>query len=59
MSLSQVTSPREITKTLRTRLIDYNDDYIGIEISITINTRYYNIIFITIHLFDDNTITES
>ena len=40
-------------------MIDYNDDYIGIEISITMNTRCYNIIFITIHLFDDNTITES
>ena len=45
-------------KLLRALLVDCNGSYIGIGICITSNTRYYNVIFITIHLFDNNTIIE-
>ena len=38
------------------RLVDCNSNYIGI--CITNNTRRYNVILITIHLFEDNTIIE-
>ena len=38
------------------RLVDCNSNYIGIRI--TNNTRRYNVILITIHLFEDNTIIE-
>ena len=41
---------------LRVRLVDCNDDYIGIEICITMNTRCCNVILITIHLFGDKTV---
>ena len=40
------------------RLVDCNSNYIGIGICITNNTRRYNVILITIHLFEDNTIIE-
>ena len=43
---------------LWTCLVDYNNNYIKIEIDITRNTRYYNVIYITIHLFNDSTILE-
>ena len=39
-------------------LVDCNDNYIGIRISIIKNTRCCNVILITIHLFGDNTIIE-
>ena len=35
------------------RFVDCNGDYIGIDI--TRNTKCYNIMLITIHLFGDNT----
>ena len=41
------------------RLVDCNGDYIRIEIDITRNTRCFNVILITIHLFGDNTRIES
>ena len=40
---------------LKTCLVDYNGDYIGIWIVIRRNTRCCNVIPITIHLFGDNT----
>jgi len=43
----------------RAHLVDCNGNYIGIRIGITRNTRYCNVIIITIHLFGDNTIIES
>ena len=49
---------------MRAHLVDYNDNYIGIGIGIEIgigitrNTKYCNVIFIAIHLFDDNIIIE-
>ena len=45
----------EIKTQLRAHLVNCNGNYIGIEIDITKNTRCYNVIFITIHLFGDNT----
>ena len=39
-------------------MIDYNGNYIEIGINITKNTKYCNVMFITIHLFDDNIIIE-
>ena len=46
------------SKTIRTRLVDCNDNYIGIKIGITRNIRCCNVILITINLFGDNTIIE-
>ena len=43
---------------LRAHLVDYNDNNIRIEICITKNTRYCNVILIIIHLFDENKIIE-
>ena len=40
-------------------MINCNSNYIGIGIGIIRNTRCYNIIFITIHLFGDNILIES
>ena len=40
----------------RGTIVDSNSNYIGIKIDITRNTKCYNVILITIHLFDDNTI---
>ena len=40
------------------RLVDYNDNYIGIGIGIIRNIRRCNVMFITIHLFHDNTTLE-
>ena len=37
-------------------MIDCNGNYIRIGIDITKNIKYYNVMLITIHLFDDNTI---
>ena len=45
-------------KTFRTYLVDYNGNYIGIEIGITRNIRRYNVIFIIIHLIGGNAIIE-
>ena len=39
-------------------LVDYKDNRIGIRIDIIRNTKCCNVIFITIHLFGDNTIIE-
>ena len=39
-------------------LVDYNGNFIRIEICIIRNTRCCNVMLITIHLFDDNTIIE-
>ena len=44
--------------TLRIHLIDYNSNYIGIRKGITRNTRYCNVILITIILFGDSIIME-
>ena len=38
-------------RILKARLVDFNDDYIGIRTGITTNTRCCNVILITIHLF--------
>ena len=43
---------------IRTRLVDYNSNYIGIRIDITRNTKYCNVMLIIIHSFSDNTIIE-
>ena len=52
-----------INGRLRAHLIDCNGNCIGIGIGIgigiTSNTRCYNVILITIHLLDKNTIIES
>ena len=48
-----------INGRLRAHLIDCNGNCIGIGIGITSNTRCYNIILITTHLLDNNTIIES
>ena len=39
-------------------MVNCNGNYNGIEIGITRNTKYCNVIFIAIHLFDDNIIIE-
>ena len=39
-------------------LVDCNGNYIGMRICITRNTRCYNVMLITIHLFGDNIIIE-
>ena len=39
-------------------LIDYDGNYIKIGICITMNTKWCNLILITIHLSGDNTIIE-
>ena len=53
---------KEGTKTLasflRAHLVDYNGNYIGIRISLTMNTRRCNVILITVYLFGNNTIIE-
>ena len=46
------------TYVFMAHLVDCNSNYIGLRISNTRNTRCCNVIFITIHLFDDNTIIE-
>ena len=40
---------------IKTRLVDYNSNYIGIRIDIIRNTKYCNVMLIAIHLFGDNT----
>ena len=40
-------------------MVDCNGNYIGIWIDITINTKYCNVMLISIYLFGDNTIIES
>ena len=44
---------------LRARLVDCNSNYIGIGIDITRNTKYCNVMIITIYLFGDKTIIET
>ena len=44
---------------IRTCLVDYNSNYIGIRIDIIRNTKNCNVMLIAIHLFDDNTIINS
>ena len=44
--------------SLRACLLCYNGNYIGIRISLTMNTRRCNVILITIYLFGNNTIIE-
>ena len=39
-------------------MVDYNDNYIGIEIGIIKNTRHYDVMLIIIYLFGNNTIIE-
>ena len=39
-------------------MVDGNSGYVGIEIGITRNIGYYNVILITIYLLGDNTIIE-
>ena len=51
-------SKKKKISLLGTCLIDCNGNYIGIGIGIKRNTRCYNVIFITIHLFGDNIIIE-
>ena len=48
-----------VVDTIRTRLVDYNSNYIQIGIGIIRNKRCYNVILITIHLFGDNIIVRS
>ena len=48
-----------VMDTIRTRLVDYNGNYIQIGIGIIRNKRCYNVILITIHLFGDNIIVRS
>ena len=47
---------QQLHPLIRTRLVDYNSNYIGIRIDITRNTKYCNVMLIAIHLFGDNTI---
>ena len=47
-----------ISITLRVCLVNYNDNYIEIEIGIIRNTRHYNVMLIIIYLFGNNTIIE-
>ena len=48
-----------VMDTIRTRLVDYNGNYIQIGIGIIRNKRCYNVILITIYLFGDNIIVRS
>ena len=47
-----------VDTTLMTHLVDCKGNYIGIGIDIIKNKRWYNVIFITIHLFGNNIIIE-
>ena len=47
-----------ISITLRVCLVNYNDNYIEIEIGIIRNTRQDNVMLIIIYLFGNNTIIE-
>ena len=40
----------------RGMIVDCNSNYMGIKIDIRRNTKCYNVMLITIHLFGDNTI---
>ena len=43
---------------IRTCLVNYNGNFIGIKIDIIRNTKCCNVMFITIYLFGDSTIIE-